>query len=103
MLGVDDFALKRGHIYGTVLIDCPTHQVIDVLPERDAATLGAYADGARTGAPDAVQVADTLRSAAMTWGPVPVRIWDRSSSQVTSRIQWTVFSMDQCPRIQSAS
>ena len=76
ILGVDDFSFCKRKSYGTILIDLEKRIPVDLLPDREAATLekwlkehkgveiisrdrgGPYAEGARKGAPDAQQVAD---------------------------------------------
>jgi len=76
VVGIDDWAWRKGHHYGTLICDLERHKVIDLLPDRTVTSVAnwlkhspsveiisrdrgdIYAQGARLGAPQAIQVAD---------------------------------------------
>lgn len=76
ILGVDEFAMRRGQTYSTLVVDLERRQPLDVIEGREAGPLSrwledhpgisvfvrdraeAYAQAGRTGAPNAIQVAD---------------------------------------------
>jgi len=89
----------KGQRYGTVLCDLEHHRLVDLLPERSADDLanwltahpgtqvisrdrgGIYAEGARTGAPQAVQVADRFHLLCNVREAL-VRVLDRHHLQI---------------------
>lgn len=76
VIGIDDWAIKKGRTYGTIIVDLEAQCVVDILPDRttdgvadwlrqqphieivarDRST--EYANAIRAGAPRALQVAD---------------------------------------------
>ena len=75
-LGIDDFAFRKGHTYGTILVDLERRCPVDLLADREAETVArwlkehpgvqiisrdrseTYRNASTHGAPEAVQVAD---------------------------------------------
>ena len=90
-VGIDDWAIRKGSRYGTIVVDLDRHRVIDLLPDRTALTVASwlerhpgvelvardrsteYARGASLGTPQAQQVADrwhlltNMRRAVERW------------------------------------
>ena len=76
VLGIDDFAMRRGDKYGTILVNLETGKPLDLLPDRTAEAVfpwlekhqeidvvsrdraSAYADAVKRALPHATQVAD---------------------------------------------
>lgn len=42
VIGIDDWAWKKGHRYGTIICDLERRRVIDILPDREAGTVEAW-------------------------------------------------------------
>ena len=43
--GVDDWAWRKGHKYGTIIVDLERRAVVDVLADRSAATMTKLVQG----------------------------------------------------------
>ncbi len=75
-IGIDDWAYKKGHTYGTAIVDLKNRRIVDLLPDRESQSIqdwlskqhgvkivtrdryAKYAKGVTEGAPKATQVAD---------------------------------------------
>ena len=99
ILGVDDWAKRKGRNYGTAIVDLEEHRLIDLLPDRESETFarwlkanhGAevisrdrsekYAAGGRQGAPEATHVADRWHL-LHNWREAAERVFDRHRSRI---------------------
>ena len=106
VLGVDDFALRKGVKYGTILLNLERQCLVDLLPDREKATVatwlkshpgvkmvsrdrgGAYAEAAREAAPDAIQIADRFHL-SQNAGEMVVRIMRRNYDRVKELVDET--------------
>ncbi len=107
ILGVDDFAFRRGLKYGTLLIDWERHCPVDLLPDRTAETFadwlrahpgvkwisrdrsGEYARGAQLGAPSAQQVMDRWHV---------IKNWREALERVMNRVYPRLKQRQEQPR-----
>ena len=76
VIGIDEWAWRKGRTYGTAIVDLERNKVVDLLPDRDEGSVAqwlrdhsgievvardrgdVYGEGARNGAPGATHVAD---------------------------------------------
>jgi len=107
VLGIDDWAKRKGQTYGSILCDMEQHRVIDLLPDRETETVSrwlqvhpgveivcrdranAYAEGIRIGAPQAIQIADRFHL-MVNLGDAVKRIVDRHHRQLRVLVEETV-------------
>src|SRR5690606_11566549 len=76
VVGVDDWAFRRNHRYGTIVCDLERRRIVTLLPDREGATVqawlarhpgikivsrdrgGGYGEAAAKALPNAIQIAD---------------------------------------------
>ncbi len=94
VVGLDEWAKRKGRTYATVLVDQERHRIVDVLPDDQPETVAAwlqahptipvvtrdrdeaFAQAIAAGAPDATQVADRFHL-LFNLGALLERIWAR--------------------------
>lgn len=112
VLGVDDFALCKGVKYGTILLNLEHQSLVDILPDREKATVaewlvshpgvkmvsrdrgGAYAEAAREAAPHAIQIADCFHLSKNV-GETVVRLMRRNYTRVKEILDETPQNAEQ--------
>lgn len=119
VLGVDDWSIRKGRTYGTILVDLARHRIVELLPDREAETLeawgaahpgvevinrdraGAYAQGARKGAPQAQQVADCFHLLLNLQEKLK-RLFERKHEQLEHLASWEPAKEGQVGQAQQA-
>ena len=105
IVGIDDFAWRRGHTYGTIVCDLERRRIIDLLPDREIGTVtawlkdhpaieivcrdrgGGYREAVMKGAPQALQIADRwhlLENASVAFFDIVVRHMRHLRRAITS-------------------
>src|SRR5882724_1411659 len=112
VVGVDEWAWRKGTTFGTVIVDLEHRQVVELLADRSAATTadwlkrhpeidvisrdraGLYADAAREGAPQARQVADRFHLLKNLRETI-----ERQLGRLEAPIRETVLQVDDDPNM----
>jgi transposase len=107
IIGIDDWAFKKGKTYGTIIVDLYQNKVIDLLPDRESATIcqwlkghqevtvisrdrgGPYSKGAREGASQAIQVADRFHL-LMNLGEATKKMFQSMGKELTK--SFTIYN-----------
>lgn len=114
VLGVDDWAMRKGQRYGTLLCDLEARRPLELLGERSAETLsawlrthpgvefisrdrgGIYAQGAADGAPAAFQIADRFHLLQNARAAL-VRLLERHHEQLRSAARTALRPVPRAP------
>ena len=114
VVSLDDWAWRRGSRYGTIICDLERHRRLDLLPDRDSTSAaawlarypsieivsrdrgGEYAEAARIGAPQAIQIADRFHLSQNLHEAVDTAIRRRYSEihQFLAPVQEVVLGKD---------